>query len=85
VLFDIDRHDDCVAILEEMAADPFLTPWFKLQVNALLAEAVDDLATARGYLATAKNALAEHYEQFPQGIFGGSPDVVKEVVSSTEY
>ena len=69
-LFNTDRHDECIAVLEEMTYDTNLTLWFRLQVHQLLAEAVSELSIAKEHLASAEEAYAEIIERWPESTPG---------------
>ena len=69
-LYNTDRPEECVAMLEAMTYEANLPLYFHLQVHRLLADAVDEIPIAREHLARAEAAYAEIIERWPEGTPG---------------
>lgn len=64
-LMETDREDEGIAMLEEMAHDPNLSLWRRLQVHHALARVVERRDTAREHQSRAEAAYNEIMQRWP--------------------
>lgn len=69
-LYNTERHDECILMLEAMTHDSTLPLFFVLQVHYLLASGVHTVRAGREHLRCAEEAYAELMERAPPGVPG---------------